>query len=796
MIFRALIGLILLLCTASLAGAQDVVTVRSGAQKDYSRLAFTAPSDVWTLRQSGRQATFEIEDWVGEFNLSNVFDRLPRTRLLSLQAQSDETNSALNLSLGCSCEVRATLEDGMIILDIYDPETNDQLSIADNVTEVPQTPSSDLPKRRPERSQERASVAQVQEPLSQGHGAGRSEPEDLTQWLVQQLEAAESAGLIEQAEVPAIETDTQMDTPEVTSKASDQEPAPELEPEIAAGSELENLTRRLDRAVTALPENEVDFTGSLRISRPDNAIAQAPANTVDKPAPQSQAQQYENCISDTELDLASWSDGNDVNAQIVEMRQALLEEFDIPDPGIVRNLVRLYVTNGLGVEAIDILSEFGSELSDQAVLHDIAKIVEGQKIDSDGPIAIGANCPGYHALWRTAGIDVGEDQPVSDTEDLLNAFSSLPISTRRLLEPRLITSLLNRNQIEDARRVFDLVDRASGDHGDAHTLMRARFYELEGIFEKAKSEYVKMIVGNSVLRAEAMMHLVAGMIERDDPIDPGLMEMLESEAFRMRGLPIGRMLRKLEVYARASDDSLSAALDTLDAAIAENPDQKPRYIDVANDILTDARLNKDQPDALVAAIFQHRHIVDADGITLKTRLKLASDMIEASLPQVALSLLSAVSESGDPQLLRLRSEAYLNSAKPNEAEAIAGRDTTENLSLISAQALTSKEDYVAAFNALESAGTNADISMFAWRASAWEVALANDSEEIQELARFMIDRERSDESVGGAFMTTGSAFEVSPSQSLEVEGTLAKSRSVISRTMETREILTRSLEAF
>ena len=114
-----MIRLLVLLAVLSSPAAAETARVASGEHADFTRLVIElpAPSD-WTLGRTAMGYGFAtLAKAQPAYDLSRVWDRIPRSRLQALRA--DPANGALLLTLACNCHVFPfEVQPGMVAMDI------------------------------------------------------------------------------------------------------------------------------------------------------------------------------------------------------------------------------------------------------------------------------------------------------------------------------------------------------------------------------------------------------------------------------------------------------------------------------------------------------------------------------------------------------------------------------------------------------------------------------------------------------------------------------------------------------
>ncbi|MEM8851251.1 MAG: hypothetical protein AAGE03_14605, partial [Pseudomonadota bacterium] len=117
----SLIGALILLISPLMSHAQVATVVRSGEHEDFSRLVFadTGPQTWRILTTSAGRNRVEFQTELPILDLSQVFQRIPKTRLSVIE----QDGNALELDLNCDCPIAVSqLTSGHIVLDIQDPD--------------------------------------------------------------------------------------------------------------------------------------------------------------------------------------------------------------------------------------------------------------------------------------------------------------------------------------------------------------------------------------------------------------------------------------------------------------------------------------------------------------------------------------------------------------------------------------------------------------------------------------------------------------------------------------------------
>ena len=104
--------------------AAQTVTIRSGEHDTFTRLVMLLPDKAkWSIGESDQSLTLSVDLASLQFDTSQVFSRIPRTRLVNLN--QSKPGEDLIFSLGCACSISSFLEaSGYLVIDIKDAPKN------------------------------------------------------------------------------------------------------------------------------------------------------------------------------------------------------------------------------------------------------------------------------------------------------------------------------------------------------------------------------------------------------------------------------------------------------------------------------------------------------------------------------------------------------------------------------------------------------------------------------------------------------------------------------------------------
>ena len=802
---------------ATEATAQSSRLVRSGEHSTYSRLVIPmAEAQPWEMRTTGRRTELIVPGWEGEFDISTVFDRIPKTRILSLNSKTEDGDTRLLMSLGCACEVKASISGQYVVIDVVEAETEfedfnagsrqasrdpdttraeaDALANAEDIAADDQPdlaaenpPAEDLAGAVDGRDPALAEgeMAEVARPVP----ATREETDPIADRLIKQLEAAAKQGIVE------------LQKPKEPAPIA---PEPEPEPEmVEAPPGLEAEERNLDsledfakRFQDRLSEDGMETVGSVRVTAPKGSITKSGGNheTAVAEKPEDPA----NCLPDEALDAERWVGDEPYIDQLNALRANLIGEFDKPDPYAVRDLARFYIGIGFGIEARALLQDLEVELDDRDILMELAAAAEGAPHVPGGAFHQATGCPGLTAMWRTIVIDQGEDQPVQNGLDIVEDFADLPVEIRRQFGPRLVGSFINRDQMEEANLAFSVLDRAPGHHGAEHEMMRARLLHLDGRLDEAEVIYVDLYAQGAENAPEALVRLANLYFETGRPIPAEMMIDLETEATKYRYEAIGPELRLVEIRAKAGSRHMSDALDIVKAQLGTDAESDGAYMAAADRILRATQASDIGSGTYASTIFTHSDLVVHPDIRTETQHHVASELVGIGLPEPALGILIRPLEEGYVDADLTAATAHMAMDNPDAALAALKGSSPEHKAA-RGRALASLGRHGDAFAAVRGAGAAADTAMFAWRAGEWQFAAAAEAEPIQSFARYMIARD-----LGADRPPALPGDPPSPEEQsgfaqrpvIEEDVTLAGANGVYEQSRKSREVIAEALKQF
>lgn len=659
--------LALLLIAAAPAAAREGGPIRTGEHPGFTRVVMEIePATEWSLETRDGQATILFPGRPVDFDLAGVWDRIPRTRVAAIAADRGPEGARVTLGLGCDCRVAASFVGARLLA----------IDVIDRGAAIAPPPG---------RESEAAREARETEVVSSAEAA-----------LARQISHAIDQGVVT-----------------LTPGAAPPPPASALK-ELAAEATPAPPARPVARAAAAPDPAEralAEQIAAITVYDRDDATLAALRAAVPPP---------EVCLPEAALDIAAWSDGTGYAAEAARSRRRVVGEFDRPDPGALRALVRLQIRYGFGLEAEADLAAFGdADLSDRAVLADLARAVEGRPVAPDGPLALVEDCPGLHGLWLALGGAAPVWRGPAQFAAVQEAFADLPVDLRQLLGPGLVVALLDAGHPGEAQVIQTISLRSGNPPSAEQTLAGARLAAAKGDGPQAVADLRALAESGAPIAPRALAALARILLAQGGPPPDGLIADLAAAVTVARGAPEEAELRGLLVATLGARGALVEALAEADrGAAAARPEL---MASVAR-----AAAAADPAQVGVSAYAETglglaRRIGGGVALDPERRI-IAGQLIDLGLPNAAIDLLAPATLRGDDRALRLVASAELALGRSEAAlAALAGLEGPEAVRLRAAAYADAGQPDRAA-DALRAAGLAEEAAAYAWLASDWEAA--------------------------------------------------------------------------
>jgi hypothetical protein len=502
---------------ATVAGA-ETIKVSSGEHADFSRLVLAVPTDsAWRLGRTEGGYELDLGQADTRFDLSTVFDLIPRDRLAGIFA--DPVTGNLRLTVRCACHaIPFSLDARTLVIDLRDGPPPDSSSFEISLDGEAVTPL-------------------------QGRGTARPRPR----------------------QAPAIAEFAWLRIPDLRLLPTPAIPPVLPEPQQVALREtlVEQLAEGAARGVVdlALPSAPGPVTGSLPL--PDGSplrVGSTPGLQVGPMTREPVTLQADGaaCIDDDRLNIAAWGATADVPGQLGRARAALVGEFDVPRDDAVADQVRLYLFLGFGAETLALLSAMPQPDDDAPIWRVMAALIDGSP-DAGTAFDGMARCDGAAALWALLAAPV-DDTTVPDIAAVQRTFSALPSHLRTLIGPQIVDRLLARGQRNAAQGITDAMGRGAVIADPVTLLAEADLDMMDGAPHEALAKADSARAAGGISAPAAMIAQVRAQIAAGDEIDPSVAEALDAFRAEYQGQDIAPDLAEAHQLALIGSGQFGAAL--------------------------------------------------------------------------------------------------------------------------------------------------------------------------------------------------------------------------------------------
>lgn len=652
---RGFILSIVAVLIATVSTADEPVAVRAVEHPEYSRLVLPIPTGAdWSLSQDGSRAVLRLSGPVPPLDVSGVFNRMPRTRILSVSARAVPGGATMDMTLACACEVAPSeIGSGFLAVDVrradaeggagsarLRPGRISQLSPGDSVPLEKLVEAIDTPK------------PPVSPPAEKTVSPGPA-PDAVLQareQLLAQLERAAEEGLLTLAPEVLTETPPQITSPETADTGAPRIPAEatlpafvaELAPDLGA-----HLSVR-DPALESRPEPQVA----------DVAIR---------------------CVNDNALNIASWEQPGPFVSALGAYRRRLVDASGAIQDEVIEDLARLYISVGFGREAGALLSRIRPTSDTAGILADMARILDGGA--PNGPIRDSAECSGRVDLWRyAAGLPVGAIG--SEGNDLLSSLEELPGVPRKILAATVVRQALAQNRPDLARDVLELLDRTPESGGPAEATVRAAVALDAGDAEKALAVIAPYLDGVPTPAPDLLLVQAQAMLSTGDPVPEAILSAMDQAIAVMPDQTgLARQMRLARISAEAARGRPVEALRALRQIGVGDPASQEVGLKILENLSDDAR---DDMAGIVSAL-ENRDLLNGHAAE-KVRLAYADTLTKGGLPNAVETLLLAKNGIPDAETSLAIARARMRTSDPTGALALLSEVSGAEAATIRAQA--------------------------------------------------------------------------------------------------------------
>jgi hypothetical protein len=624
-----MIRILAVLFALAAPAAADTARVYSGEHGDFTRLVIELPvATDWTLgrTQQGYAFAVGVEDQP-EYDLSDVWQRIARTRLAGLGVE--QGSGALTLELACECHVFPfEYRTGVVVLDIKPgpPPPGSAFEIAflapttkgEDALQVSEGPStggydwlSDVSATKPKRSEVSLPLPLATEGISL---------EPLRDAMLQDIAQGAADGLV----------DMRLPNP-----------------------------RQNDRQIDpgALPWS------SIRFGEQPGIMVNDPDFLAEGMTPKG------NCAEAELLDLASWGQDKAPVDLLSEARSGLYGEFDLPDSKAILRSVQLHVYLGFGAEAEQhaALAEIGSEIAGLELYRSMARIID-EESDPETPFAGMLDCDGPAALWAALARDRLPSGPGVNRDAILRGFVALPSHLRSHLGASLAERFLALDDADAARVIRDAMQRSPQTDPSDIALLDAKS-DLQSGETEAALDHAREAVALDGNGADALVALVETHFRKLEPISPEVAEALLALQGEMSGTEMAPDVDRAIMLAQALSGQTEAAL----SGVGTMPDSLADVWRVVQDRATD-------DDFLRAAVLPFGS--SPPGLPRDLDLTVANRLVTLGFPDAALVWLDPVQPTDPPEFRMVAARAEIDRGNAQAAaDLLSGATEVEAIAL-------------------------------------------------------------------------------------------------------------------
>lgn len=521
------------ICLMSMPALARDVAVRSGEHEAFTRLVFyLKPADKFEISKTKEGYLLSLSPDVTGYNLSRAFDLIGRTRVRTL---TPTKSGALDIQKGCDCHIKELrLSTGELVLDIVDgPDPNNIPSTTSRSFPVPRTMNVDQQRATLPLLNAAAEQSEMIDNQDKPSGASATEnsgtvsetPQLDKQELLSQLSRAASQGLI----------DANINPPDILRNA---DPADTTEPTLET------------KLIPHSPEHQVRMQTAVEQARADHFGGGEPASTSQP------------CLPDQQFDIARWGVyTSEVNAPVFESSN-FLGEFDRPDMDRLVSHIRQKIYMTFGLEALQLMENYGDDMGDGAVLRMMAEVVEFGEAKSHADWDSQLTCNTRGAMWAALAQPTIEDK--INTKAILRSFSELPPHLRSHLAPILARKFLNSGRVGTAVEIRNIATRSALAPSGAASVMDADIDIAEGKVEKGEQRLTDMIQEDHSQTQPAILALIKSKLQNDRGISDHELTLLASVAFEHKESRAGDELRQLHIRALFHMGRFAQAFELLD----------------------------------------------------------------------------------------------------------------------------------------------------------------------------------------------------------------------------------------
>ncbi len=428
---------------------------------------------------------------------------------------------------------------------------------------------------------------------------------------------------------------------------------------------------------------------------------------------------------------------HDDASALSRLRANITGEFDKIDPEKFTALVRFQISRRLGVEAAALLHSHPGIARHQDILLDMASLVEGGGMSSNGMLRQFIHCPDDAGVWALAAQSIAHAQGLMIPDGLAQTFSKMPGGLRHILGPIIVEGLVEHGKLRMAGKIIAMTARAPGSEGDRFQLARAKL-NLKRRKWNAGLEILEKIAKTRTPSApEAMALVLETRLETGLDIPPHIVDLAQALAFQTRFTKIGRRLKRAEILTRAHAQHQEQAFEeVLHEKQIGNFDERLTTNIIAGIFLSFDPKKRSSAE-LARVYFRYRHLLTSDPGMDDARRHLAM-VLYSALPATTLKLLDPLKNRQVPADILLKARAFLENDQPRQAIVALNGLNSAPAQEIRRQAFERMGRYDEALDqSLKHAPQNETVQQTAWRAGRWDIVKNAHDKLSRDAARYL-----------------------------------------------------------
>jgi hypothetical protein len=518
----------------------NVVEVRSGEHDTFSRIVLRIPAETqWVLKKTGTDVELLVKLPSIRFDIQQVFDRIPKTRLH--QISQEKLGEPLQMKLGCDCGVTGFVQSNtLLVIDIQD---------------------SEIPAKKP------APALSATQLLSFGK-LDAINLHDLA--LPNDLQPENELSTVESNQVESRKNSTANSRPFGAQSGdvnvSELRLLSQIDRAAAHGLLLRNIhpyggngdPREIDLNRFRTHQPNISSESQRHVGMPI-IIDSAGLDISDIHEIGMGDENRNSCLPPELVALSDWGSTLSYGAQIGSRRSRLFEEFDNINQQSLIALARNLVFFGFGAEAQNTLKLLAVQDLSSQVLNAIAELLDNGIVLTRNPFLNQLNCDSDVALWAYLADSDPTNSKHPNINAVLTAFGRLPDQLRVLLGSVLINKLSQSQDLQSADIVSRTASRVSIGSDPALDLARANM-DLQHKGTKFAADKISLIaLSGSELSPQALIDLVDAQTLADATISPDMPDLIAAYKAEYRNSDLSEDLNRVHILSLALAGRFSEA---------------------------------------------------------------------------------------------------------------------------------------------------------------------------------------------------------------------------------------------